>query len=279
MPYFGCHLSPSGGYAAMVRTAASLGGDTFQFFTRNPRGSRAKAPDLADAARAGALMKEGAFGPVVAHGAYTMNLCTQDPDARAFAAQVLTEDLGRTALLPGCLYNFHPGSHLQKISPERSLDLIAESINIALDRTQGVTAVIENTAGQGSNLGFRFEHLAYIIDKVEDKSRVGICIDTCHAFTAGYDLRTAAACDATFSELDRIVGLKYLRGMHLNDTLKTLGSHVDRHAPLGEGVLGIECFRYIARDSRFDDMPLILETPDESRWAEEIAELKRFSEE
>ena len=133
--------------------------------------------------------------------------------------------------------------------------------------------------GQGSNLGFRFEHLAYIIDKVEDKSRVGICIDTCHAFTAGYDLRTAAACDATFSELDRIVGLKYLRGMHLNDTLKTLGSHVDRHAPLGEGVLGIECFRYIARDSRFDDMPLILETPDESRWAEEIAELKRFSEE
>ena len=175
--------------------------------------------------------------------------------------------------------NFHPGSHLNRISTEECLDRIAESINIALDRTQGVTAVIENTAGQGSNLGFRFEHLAYIIDKVEDKSRVGICIDTCHAFTAGYDLRTAAACDATFSELDRIVGLKYLRGMHLNDTLKTLGSHVDRHAPLGEGVLGIECFRYIARDSRFDDMPLILETPDESRWAEEIAELKRFSEE
>ena len=157
--------------------------------------------------------------------------------------------------------NFHPGSHLNRISTEECLDRIAESINIALDRTQGVTAVIENTAGQGSNLGFRFEHLAYIIDKVEDKSRVGICIDTCHAFTAGYDLRTAAACDATFSELDRIVGLKYLRGMHLNDTLKTLGSHVDRHAPLGEGVLGIECFRYIARDSRFDDMPLILETP------------------
>ena len=204
--------------------------------------------------------------------------------SRARRAREVPDGLHRrNEPLPGPLgldrLNFHPGSHLNRISTEECLDRIAESINIALDRTQGVTAVIENTAGQGSNLGFRFEHLAYIIDKVEDKSRVGICIDTCHAFTAGYDLRTAAACDATFSELDRIVGLKYLRGMHLNDTLKTLGSHVDRHAPLGEGVLGIECFRYIARDSRFDDMPLILETPDESRWAEEIAELKRFSEE
>lgn len=173
--------------------------------------------------------------------------------------------------------NFHPGSHLNRIAPERSLDLVAESINLALDRTRGVTAVIENTAGQGSNLGSSFEQLAYLIERVEDRSRVGVCIDTCHAFAAGYDLRTAEACDRTFAEFDRIVGFRYLRGMHLNDAMKPLGSRVDRHAPLGEGQIGTECFRYIARDARFDDMPLILETPDEERWPEEIALLKAFA--
>ena len=173
--------------------------------------------------------------------------------------------------------NFHPGSHLQKITEEESLDRIAESINIALRETHGVTAVIENTAGQGSNLGFRFEHLAYLIDRVEDKSRVGVCIDTCHAFAAGYDLRTAEACEATFAELERVVGFRYLKGMHLNDAMKILGSRVDRHTPLGEGQIGIECFRYIARDPRFEGMPLILETPDEVRWPEEIARLKAFA--
>ena len=175
--------------------------------------------------------------------------------------------------------NFHPGSHLQKISPERSLDLIAESINIALDKTRGVTAVIENTAGQGSNLGFAFEHLAYLIERVEDKSRVGVCIDTCHAFAAGYDLRTAEACDKTFAELERVVGFEYLKGMHLNDAMKILGSLVDRHTPLGEGMIGMECFRYIMQDARFDGIPLILETPDEQRWPEEIALLKSLAEE
>ena len=175
--------------------------------------------------------------------------------------------------------NFHPGSHLGKITEEESLDRIAESINLALDRTQGVTAVIENTAGQGSNLGFRFEHLAYLIDRVEDKSRVGVCIDTCHAFAAGYDLRTAEACETTFAELERVIGFRYLKGMHLNDAMKILGSRVDRHTPLGDGMIGIECFRYIARDPRFDGIPLILETPDEARWPEEIARLKAFAEE
>ena len=173
--------------------------------------------------------------------------------------------------------NFHPGSHLQQITEQESLDRIAESINIALDKTSGVTAVIENTAGQGSNLGFRFEHLAYLIDLVEDKSRVGVCIDTCHAFAAGYDLRTREACDATFAELERIVGFRYLKGMHLNDAMKILGSRVDRHTPLGEGMIGMECFRYIAGDKRFDGIPLILETPDEARWGEEIAQLKSFA--
>jgi deoxyribonuclease-4 len=148
---------------------------------------------------------------------------------------------------------------------------------MALERTKGVTAVLENTAGQGSNLGYKFEHLAYIIDRVEDKSRVGVCLDTCHSFAAGYDLRTKEACDATFAEFDRIIGFKYLRGMHLNDAMRVLGSRIDRHSPLGEGEIGWECFRYIAEDSRFDNIPLILETPDESRWAEEIAKLKAYA--
>lgn len=147
---------------------------------------------------------------------------------------------------------------------------------MALERTSGVTAVIENTAGQGSNLGFRFEHLAYIIDRVKDKSRVGVCLDTCHTFAAGYDLRTREALDTTFAEFDRVVGFNYLRGMHLNDAMKPLGSRVDRHAPLGDGEIGWECFRYIMSDSRFDNIPLILETPDEARWADEIAALKSF---
>lgn len=173
--------------------------------------------------------------------------------------------------------NFHPGSHLGQITVEECLDRVAESINIALEQTEGVTAVIENTAGQGSNVGFDFGHLAYIIDRVEDKSRVGYCIDTCHAFAAGYDLSSAAACDATFALLDRTVPMKYLRGMHLNDAMKPLGSRVDRHAPLGEGTIGLEAFRYIAADSRFDGMPLILETPVEERWPAEIAMLYGFA--
>ena len=175
--------------------------------------------------------------------------------------------------------NFHPGSHLRTITEEASLDRIAASINRALAATQGVTAVIENTAGQGSNLGYRFEQLRYIIDRVEDRSRVGVCIDTCHAFAAGYDLSTAEACARTFEAFDRTVGFEFLRGMHLNDALKPCGSRVDRHAPLGEGTIGLDCFRYVLADERFEGIPLILETPDESRWAEEIALLKRFAEE
>jgi deoxyribonuclease-4 len=148
---------------------------------------------------------------------------------------------------------------------------------MALERTSGVTAVLENTAGQGSNLGYKFEHLAYIIERIEDKSRVGVCLDTCHTFAAGYDLRTREACDATFAEFDRIVGFGYLRGIHLNDAMRPLGSRIDRHSPLGDGEIGWSCFEYIASDPRFDNIPIILETPDESRWAEEIATLKKFA--
>ena len=281
MKYVGAHVSAVGGVENAPVNAHEIGAKAFALFTRNQRQWKSQ-PLKADSIH---LFKERCEaygydpGCILPHDSYLINLGNPDAEGLQKSRDAFLDEMTRCEQLGLKMLNFHPGSHLGKIEVDTCLSRIAESINIALDRTQGVTAVIENTAGQGSNLGFRFEHLAYIIDKVEDKSRVGICIDTCHAFTAGYDLRTAAACDATFSELDRIVGLKYLRGMHLNDTLKTLGSHVDRHAPLGEGVLGIECFRYIARDSRFDDMPLILETPDESRWAEEIAELKRFSEE
>ncbi|MDE5707231.1 MAG: deoxyribonuclease IV, partial [Alistipes sp.] len=208
---------------------------------------------------------------------YLINLGHPDREGLEKSRTAFLDEMSRCQALGLDRLNFHPGSHLDRIAPDDCLDRIAESINLALDRTQGVTAVIENTAGQGTNLGFRFEHLARIIDRVEDKTRVGVCIDTCHAFTAGYDLRTAEACERTFAEFDRVVGMKYLRGMHLNDTLKALGSRVDRHAPLGEGEIGIECFRYIARDPRFEEMPLILETPDEARWPEEIARLKAFA--
>ena len=275
----GCHLSASDGFLAMGRTALDIGANTFQFFTRNPRGSKAKAIDPADAAALLELLAANRFGPLVAHAPYTINPCSKTERTREFARMTLADDLKRMEHLPGNVYNFHPGSHLQKITEQESLDRIAESINMALDRTHGVTAVIENTAGQGSNLGFRFEHLAYLIERVEDKSRVGVCIDTCHAFAAGYDLRTREACDATFAELERVVGFGYLKGMHLNDAMKILGSRVDRHTPLGEGMIGMECFRYIASDKRFDGIPLILETPDEARWSEEIAKLKAFAEE
>jgi deoxyribonuclease-4 len=171
------------------------------------------------------------------------------------------------------LLNFHPGATLKKISEEMSLQRVTESINIALEQTQGVIAVIENTAGQGSTLGYRFEHLAAIIDGVEDKSRVGVCLDTCHTFVAGYDLRTVAACDKTFIEFDQIVGFQYLRGMHLNDSKPDLGARVDRHHSLGKGKLGWEVFRYIMHDPRFDNIPLVLETIDDTLWKEEIAAL------
>ena len=279
MLYLGCHLSASAGYLHMGQEAISIGANTFQFFTRNPRGSRAKPVDPADVAAYLALAAKAGLGTILAHAPYTINPCSKDERTREFARLTLADDLRRMEYLPGNLYNFHPGSHLQKISPERSLDLIAESINIALDKTRGVTAVIENTAGQGSNLGFAFEHLAYLIERVEDKSRVGVCIDTCHAFAAGYDLRTAEACDKTFAELESVIGFEYLKGMHLNDAMKILGSHVDRHMPLGEGMIGMECFRYIMQDARFDGIPLILETPDEQRWPEEIALLKSLAEE
>lgn len=213
-------------------------------------------------------------GQILPHDSYLINLGHPEQEALEKSRVAFIDEMSRCQQLGLTLLNFHPGSHLKKIPVEDCLQRIAESINIALEQTEGVTAVIENTAGQGSNLGFRFEHLAAIIEGVEDKSRVGVCIDTCHAFAAGYDLRTEADCEQTFGDFERIVGFKYLRGMHLNDAKSEFASRVDRHHSLGSGNIGLTPFQWIMRDARFDGIPLILETVDPDIWAEEIAWLK-----
>ena len=280
MKYIGAHVSAAGGVENAPANAHGIGATGFALFTKNQR-QWVAAPLTAaqiDAFRKACDKYGYTPAQILPHDSYLINLGHPEREALEKSRAAFIDEMQRCEALGLDRLNFHPGSHLQKISPERSLDLIAESINIALDKTRGVTAVIENTAGQGSNLGFAFEHLAYLIERVEDKSRVGVCIDTCHAFAAGYDLRTAEACDKTFAELERVVGFGYLKGMHLNDAMKILGSHVDRHTPLGEGMIGMECFRYIMQDARFDGIPLILETPDEQRWPEEIALLKSLAE-
>ena len=273
MKYFGAHVSASGGADNAPANAHAIGATAFALFTKNQRQWVAKPLTAGEIDAFRKACDTYGYRPeqILPHDSYLINLGHPEKEALEKSRAAFLDEMQRCELLGLDRLNFHPGSHLQKITEEESLDRIAESINIALDKTRGVTAVIENTAGQGSNLGFRFEHLRYLIDRVEDKSRVGVCIDTCHAFAAGYDLRTA--------EVERVVGFGYLKGMHLNDAMKILGSRVDRHMPLGEGMIGMECFRYIARDKRFDGIPLILETPDETRWSEEIARLKAFAEE
>lgn len=280
MKYFGAHVSASGGVENAIRNAQSIGANALALFTKNQR--QWHAPELTQTQISAfrEAMNGAGFGAhqILPHDSYLINLGHPEKEGLEKSREAFFEEMKRCEELGLDRLNFHPGSHLKKISEEESLALVAESINMALERTKGVTAVIENTAGQGSNLGYRFEHLRYIIDRVEDKSRVGVCIDTCHSFAAGYDLSSEMACDMTFSELEQIVGFEYLRGMHLNDALKPLGSRVDRHTPLGDGHIGWSCFRYIAQDSRFDNIPLILETPDESRWAAEIQTLRELSE-
>ena len=279
MKYIGAHVSASGGVENAIKNAKDIGATAFALFTKNQR--QWLAPQLTDQQIElfRNMMAEAGYAAaqILPHDSYLINLGHPEAEGLAKSRESFFEEMRRCELLGLDRLNFHPGSHLKKISEEESLTRIADSINMALERTHGVTAVIENTAGQGSNLGFRFEHLAYIIDRVEDKSRVGVCLDTCHTFAAGYDLRTREALDATFAEFERVVGFGYLQGMHLNDAMKPLGSRVDRHAPLGDGEIGWECFRYILGDKRFDDIPLILETPDEARWATEIETLKGFA--
>ena len=279
MKYFGAHVSASGGIENAVKNAQEIGATAFALFTKNQR--QWSAPPLTNKQIATFVDACAAAGysaaQILPHDSYLINLGHPDEDGLEKSRAAFFEEMERCEQLGLDRLNFHPGSHLKRISEEGSLERIAKSINMALARTSGVTAVLENTAGQGSNLGYKFEHLAYIIERIEDKSRVGVCLDTCHTFAAGYDLRTREACDNTFAEFDRIIGFNYLRGIHLNDAMRPLGSHIDRHTPLGEGEIGWECFKYIASDPRFDNIPLILETPDEARWAEEIATLKSFA--
>lgn len=276
--FIGAHVSTSGGSEFAPARARELGATGFALFTKNQRQWFAKPLSDREIDAFKAACQEAGYAPasILPHDSYLINLGHPEADGLAQSREAFIHEMRRCEQLGLDRLNFHPGSHLRKISEQESLDRIAESVNLALAQTRGVTAVIENTAGQGSNLGYRFEQLRYIIDRIDDRSRVGVCIDTCHAFAAGYDLRTAAACDETFAELDAVVGLQYLRGMHLNDALKPLGSRIDRHAPLGDGQIGWECFRYIVQDARFGGIPLILETPDESRWPDEIARLKSW---
>lgn len=259
MGYFGCHLSASGGNAAMVKTALSIGANTFAFFTRNPRGSKAKKEDPEDEAKAMAMMKEAGFAPLVAHGAYTMNLCTADPEARAFAASVLADDLRRMAALPGNFYNFHPGSHVGR-GLEAAVEDISAALRQALAPGYPVTVLLETMAGKGSEVGGRFEELKAILDATGDDT-LGVCLDTCHVYDGGYDIVNDL--NGVLREFDRVIGLHRLKALHLNDSKNPFASHKDRHERIGKGSLGLETFRHIVNHPALRDKPMILETPNE----------------
>lgn len=280
MKYIGAHVSVSGGLENGPKNGAAISATAIAIFTKNQRQWSAPPLTEADIQKFKDACAEANLTPtqILPHDSYLINLGHPEAEGLEKSRAAFILEMQRCEALGLDRLNFHPGSHLKKISIEESLDRVAESINIALAESNGVTAVIENTAGQGSNLGFSFYHLARIIAGVEDKSRVGVCLDTCHTFAAGYDLRTIEALDATFAEFDEVVGFDYLRGMHLNDALKPLASRVDRHAPLGDGHIGITCFEYIMRDKRFDNIPLVLETPEPDRWAAEIQMLRDFIE-
>jgi deoxyribonuclease-4 len=278
MKYVGAHVSASGGVENAPLNAQKIGAKAFAVFTKNQRQWKAK-PLSAQSIEAFKLNCEDlGYGPeqILPHDSYLINLGHPEADGLAKSREAFLDEIQRCAQLGLKYLNFHPGSHLGRISETESLQRIAESINRALVNSSGVTAVIENTSGQGGHLGYRFEHLAEIIDQVEDRSRVGVCLDTCHSYTAGYDLKSPGGYEDTISAFDRIVGLQYLKGMHLNDCKKELGSRIDRHESIGRGTLGVEPFGYIMKDARLDNIPLILETPDDSLWAEEIAQLYRL---
>lgn len=259
MLYLGCHLSASAGNLAMVKTAQSIGANTFAFFTRNPRGSQARKEDPVDCENAVKELQLGKFGKLVAHGAYTMNLCTADAGARAFAASVLCDDLRRMAALPGNYYNFHPGSHVGQ-GAETGISQICDALKQALEPGYPVTVLLETMAGKGSEIGGKFSELKDIIDGV-GSDQVGVCLDSCHIFDGGYDIVNDL--DGVLREFDRIIGIDKLKALHLNDSKNTFGSHKDRHACIGEGNLGLETFRAIVNHPLLKDKPMILETPNE----------------
>ncbi|MEW8010073.1 MAG: deoxyribonuclease IV [Candidatus Thiodiazotropha sp.] len=275
MKYVGAHVSASGGVENAPLNAQEIGAKAFALFIKNQRQWRAKPLSEKSILAFRENLDGSGISPrhVLPHDSYLINLGHPETEGLEKSRVAFLDEMQRCEQLGLSLLNFHPGATLRKISKEESLQRVADSINLVLEQTRGVTAVIENTAGQGSTLGYRFEHLAAIIDAIEDKSRVGVCLDTCHTFVAGYDLRTIAACEKTFTEFDHVVGFQYLCGMHLNDSKPDLGARVDRHHSLGLGKLGWEVFRYIMHDPRFDDIPLVLETIDDTLWKEEIAAL------
>ena len=289
--FVGAHCSASGGVFNAISNAEAIGAKAFALFTKNQRQWVAKDLDTETIDKFKSMLDASGILPkhILPHDSYLINLGHPEVEKLEKSRAAFIDELERCKLLGLDRLNFHPGSHLAKVKKSDKenleimkpiedvcLDVIAESINIALDKTEGVSAVLENTAGQGSNLGWRFKHLAHIIDKVEDKSRIGVCIDTCHMFTAGYDIRTRETYDATWAEFEKVVGFKYLMGMHINDSKPPLGSHVDRHHSLGKGEIGLDAFRFLMNDERMDNIPLVLETIDDTIWKEEIELLYSF---
>ena len=278
MKFVGAHVSIAGGVSNAPINAQKIGAKAFALFTKNQRQWKAKPLSGEEVRRFKENLKKVSILPkhVLPHDSYLINLGHPEEEKRRRSIEAFIDEVERCYQLGLKYLNFHPGSHLRKVSEKECLRIIADSMNEIIARTKEVILVLENTAGQGSNVGYRFEHLAEIIEMVEDKKRVGVCLDTCHMFAAGYDIRTESAYLKTMEEFDSVIGFKYLKGMHLNDAKSTLGSRVDRHESIGKGNIGLEAFRLIMNDPRFDDIPLILETPDPSIWAREIKLLYSF---
>ena len=276
MLHIGCHLSSSKGFLAMGRQALALGADTFQFFTRNPRGSKAKELDPSDAAALMELLAEHRFAPIIAHAPYTLNLCGAEEKNRAFARDTMADDLSRLEHLPGQYYNFHPGSHVGQ-GLETGAAQIADALNATLWPEMTTTVLLETMAGKGSEVGGRFEELREILDRVEISGKMGVCLDTCHVFDAGYDI--SGDLDGVLTEFDRIIGLDRLKAIHLNDSKNPIGARKDRHERIGFGCIGLEALTRVVRHPALRDLPFCLETPNELEgYAREIALLRELHE-
>ena len=278
MKYIGAHVSAAGGIENAVINASKIGANGFALFTKNQRQWKAKPLDKKNIEKFKEYMKRYGFNAdgILPHDSYLINLGHPEKEKREKSLEAFIDEAKRVEILGLKYLNFHPGSHLRKISEEECLDLISENINKAIKETESCIFVIETTAGQGSNLGYKFEHLAYIIDKIDDKERIGVCIDTAHIFAAGYDIRTKEAYENTMKKFEEIVGFKYLKGMHINDSKAKFASRVDRHHSLGKGEIGIDAFKFIMQDKRIDNIPLILETIEPEIWEEEIKLLRSF---
>ena len=277
MPYFGCHLSVAGGFKKMGEDALSIGATTFAYFTRNPRGGAVKTPAAEDVAALRKIISENRFGPIVAHGPYTLNPCSSDAKVRDFALMAMKDDLARMdEILPGNLYNFHPGSHTGQ-GYEKGIELIVAALNEILPNVKHTTVLLEAMSGKGSEVGGTFEQLAEILSRVNCPEKMGVCLDTCHIYSAGYDI--VHDLDGVLEQFDRVVGLSRLKAMHLNDSLTPFASHKDRHEKIGRGSLGAATFALVVCHHSLRDLPMILETPQDSLkgWAGEIAMLKNWA--